>query len=248
MAILGACPLHVIAQDSKKTTSQSQQSNYDNKKYSPNTKGGGYAGVVVDTVITLPDGSATGYFSFSFSSNDAEQDMNPVFFNNVWNLPPLGARRDFEETQEQILRQIDEDANRLNHWLNQQVALRNERVKQYWKEQKEILFIQIMELTPEEAKLFWPLYNEFSNKKDEISSKRQTINNKLRKASLYNINDKEADMFAKEHINLLTQENNLQQEYYRRFKAILKPSKLLMIYKAEDAFKLMMLQKRGQIE
>ena len=145
------------------------------------------------------------------------------------------------------MRQFNEDAYRLKQLINQQIALENERVRLYWQEQKKALFVDIMELTEQEAQPFWLLYNEFSDKKDEITGKKRAINKKLRFVDLYNIDDKEAESLTKEYVNLLSQEANLQQEYYKKYKAVLNPRKILMIYKAEDAFRMMMLHTRGQI-
>ena len=220
--VLGISPIYLAAQDSSwKRQQQSQKTN-------PNE-------TISDTIISMPDGSTFRYFTYSISSGNDN--------DGLVNLSSSPARKGFEQTQEKISRQVGEDVNKLNAWRIQ----RDEYVRQYLKQQKEALFVEVMGLTLDESKRFWPLYNEYSKKKDAISEKRREINNLLRYANLYNISEKEAETLAKQHIDLLVQETNLQQEYYRKYKIVLKPSKVVLIYKAEDAFKILMLQTRGQV-
>ena len=237
LAVSGLLSVNVIAQDSNQ-----KHGNYGKRR---TTKGSNYKEVIVDTVISSPYGT-TRFYSYSFSAEGSDNDINlgPVLFD-MWSLSP-SALRELEQNQDHILRQVGEDASNLQQWMEQQVVARNERIKQYLRQQKEALFIDIMDLTPEEAKRFWPLYNEYSEKKEKISSKRQAINNTLRRANIYNTESKEAEALSKEYVDLLTQETSLQQEYHRRFKTVLSPVKVLMIYKAEDEFKLMMLRQREQ--
>lgn len=232
LVILGIYPLRINAQDSRTRTNPPKN---QGRSAILNRR-------VIDTMILTPDGQTQWLFMSSSNYYDADSTLN------IWSgFPSSNALREFEQTQEQMLKQIYDDANRFNRWKEEQQALQNEKFKQYWKAQKTALFIDIMELTPEESEKFWPIYNEYNDKREAITGKRQNINKTLRNATLYNISEKEADALAREYVTSYQQEINLQQEYYRRFKTILKPNKLLMIYKAEDAFKLLMLQNRGVI-
>lgn len=249
LALLSTYPVYIQAQDSKlnRNTPQKQQSGnkskYDTKTVSgKNTTKNSQYEALVDTLIVSPDGSSLRYSSYTFIGDTAYY-LAPFMMS----IAPTHARRNFEQTQQQVLQQVDEDAVRFNRWMEQQVTLHNEKIRQQLRAQKVALFIEIMNLTPEESERFWPIYNEFTDKRDQIMSKRQDITAKLRRADL-SIDDRQAEALSKEYVNSLTQEADLQQEYYKKYRTILKPSKLLMIYKAEDAFKLMMLQNRIRMD
>lgn len=240
LTLVGILPGQIIAQDSK---GSGKSLYYNNGKQLQGGTSGFYKETIIDTVIVSPDGSIQ-YFSYSLSAN--ENEPGPSFFS-IWNLPGTDVIKEFEQAQKQILRQINEDRESVTKLMDEQVKLRNHQVKQQMRKKKEALFTDIMQLTPEEAKRFWPLYNEFEQRKELIQTKRQVINQKLRAATVNSVNEREADAICKQHVDFLVQETNLQQEYYRRLKTILPSSKLLMMYKAEDAFKLLMLQSRGQM-
>lgn len=102
----------------------------------------------------------------------------------------------------------------------------------YWAEikAKKVAFISDkVGLTPEEAQVFWSLYNEYQTKKSEM-------NIELRKATREsNITDFEKINELK--INTTTQEAELQKEYYLEFKKILSAEKIHKLYQAEEDFK-----------
>jgi hypothetical protein len=96
-------------------------------------------------------------------------------------------------------------------------------------------------LTPKEAEVFWPVYNEFD-------SKRQSINKeKIKVAGYYiivkeNLNEQEASEIADKIIGLQKKEVLLSEEYNVKFKAVLPASKVLKLYYSELQFKKQLLK------
>lgn len=185
---------------------------------------------VIDTILTMPDGS-TGriYFRTSESSNGD-------FFSAVV--------REFDQAQRQIVGQYSEESDRLlqkrNQWMQQQIQ-KESQMRQEFRTRRIALFTEVIGLTSDEAQRFWPVYNEYSAKKDEILANRRVLVEKIRDAH-QQYSSREAETYAADYVNSSKLESDLSQDYFRRFKLILPPSKLLLLYRAEEEFKLMMLR------
>jgi len=106
-------------------------------------------------------------------------------------------------------------------------------------------FTRRLNLTPQEAEKFWPVYNEFQNKKNAIQQERVTINRNFSQNEL-NMTGKEMNEAADKLISLEVEEAGLAQEYHRKFKEILSPVKVLRLYQAENQYRLMLLQELRQ--
>ena len=100
-----------------------------------------------------------------------------------------------------------------------------------------------LSLTPDEAAVFWPLYNAFDNKQNEIRSKKTK--------SLIDRMDDEAfaKMSEKEAFALLAQSESYDEDLFqnrRKFisslKGVISPIKIIKLKKAEDNFNKKLLQ------
>jgi len=90
-------------------------------------------------------------------------------------------------------------------------------------------------LTPQEAQLFWPLYNEYHDKADNLKkSFRQQF---IKKVDFNTISDKEAEEYLTAEIILKQKEYELSKEYFEKFKKVLPIKKLALIRRAEEAIK-----------
>lgn len=102
---------------------------------------------------------------------------------------------------------------------------------------RKIAFItEQLKLTPKEAEVFWPVYNEFDDKRQQINIER------LKLAKHYNnlgstISEKEASEMADKYVDLQKQDALLTEEYNKKFKAVLPATKVLKLYQAEVQFK-----------
>ncbi|MDR1343574.1 MAG: hypothetical protein LBK18_10040 [Prevotellaceae bacterium] len=99
-------------------------------------------------------------------------------------------------------------------------------------------FTAQLELTPDEAALFWPVYNEYWKKRDDFFNER---NNLMRKAKHDKMDDKKALQVAQRMIDCLQDDANLMREYNEKFAKVLPPQKLLKYYIAEESFKVELL-------
>jgi hypothetical protein len=101
-------------------------------------------------------------------------------------------------------------------------------------------FTRKMNLTSQEAEKFWPVYNEFQNKRSAIQLERQKLNRNINQNEL-NLSEKELIEAGDRHIALQVQEAALAQEYHKKFKEILTPQKIVRLYQAENQYKLLLL-------
>jgi hypothetical protein len=101
-------------------------------------------------------------------------------------------------------------------------------------------FTRRLNLTSQEAEKFWPVYNEFQNKRNLIQVERQTLNRNVNQNEL-NMTEKEMVEAGDKLISLQVQEAALAQEYHKKFKDILIPAKVIRLYQAENLYRLQLL-------
>lgn len=106
-------------------------------------------------------------------------------------------------------------------------------------------FTRRLNLTPQEAQRFWPVYNEFQAKKNQIQLEKVRLNRNFNQNEL-NMSEKEMTEAGDRFIALEVQGANLVQEYHLKFKEILSPVKVLRLYQAENQYKLQLLQELKQ--
>jgi hypothetical protein len=101
-------------------------------------------------------------------------------------------------------------------------------------------FTRRMNLTSQEAEKFWPVYNEFQDKRNAIQTERQALNRNFNQNEL-NMTEKELIEAGDKHVALQVQEAALAQEYHKKFKEILAPAKIIRLYQAENQYRLQLL-------
>ena len=97
-----------------------------------------------------------------------------------------------------------------------------------------------LDLTPELAEKFWPLYNEFGKKRNDLRIERSKLRLDLSKSEL---DDNEADRIVKTELSLRKKEIELEEEYYEKFREVLTPTKLVALLRAEMDFNREMLRR-----
>ena len=91
-------------------------------------------------------------------------------------------------------------------------------------ESQRIAFItNKLELTPDESAKFWPLYNEFSKKRQELKREK--------------INSNDSDESIEENFDKEEKALQLKKSYYERFKSAIPVSKIAKLEDAEREFK-----------
>jgi Spy/CpxP family protein refolding chaperone len=100
-----------------------------------------------------------------------------------------------------------------------------------------------LNLTPEQATGFWPVYNEYSQKRRDIHrSQRKIINDKKAEGKT----DEQVLNNLKDVQDLKQQELDLEKEYQNRFLKVISASQIIELYKAERTFNDMLIQRLKQ--
>jgi len=109
------------------------------------------------------------------------------------------------------------------------------------KAQKSAFITARLELTPEEAQQFWPIYNEFDDKQDVIRKEmRELFRGPEEDAKL---NDTEAAQVLEKGLQLRQREIDLERSYLEKFKKAIGARKTLLLRKAEHDFNREVLRK-----
>lgn len=111
---------------------------------------------------------------------------------------------------------------------------------------KVAFFSNALNLTPREAELFWPLYNEFWEKR--VKSRKEYMHIMEKVNSPEPKGKEEIERLSEQFLSNFTKENDLMREYYVKFKEILPTEKALKIFNTEEKFKKSLLNryKRGK--
>jgi len=110
-------------------------------------------------------------------------------------------------------------------------------------------FTKRLNLTSQEAERFWPVYNEFQEKKFRIQQERIKLNRDFN-LNISAMSEKEMTEAIDHYIALETREADLSQDFHKKFKEILPPLKVIRLYQAENQYKIQLLnelQDRRQI-
>jgi Spy/CpxP family protein refolding chaperone len=108
--------------------------------------------------------------------------------------------------------------------------------KQRLEEEKKEFFTRNIELTRTEAKAFWPVYDDYQNRKDRIVSEKRTLMRYYMENSK-NMKEQEISETLDKYIALEQQETELFITFNKKFREILPDEKVLRIYVAEIKFK-----------
>lgn len=113
-------------------------------------------------------------------------------------------------------------------------------------EAQRVAFItQSLNLTPDEAKVFWPVYNEFDTKRHELKKSFRESGD-LSKADIDKLTEKEASQILDNQIVESQKFLDLRKEYHAKFKSVLPAVKVLKLYDAEREFQKMLMEKMRQ--
>ena len=88
-----------------------------------------------------------------------------------------------------------------------------------------------LDLSPSEAQLFWPIYNEYMDKKRELKSKRS------HRAEMAEIDDDQANELLDTYLETKQKEIDLDKAYVEKFKEVLPSKKVIMVFVLERRFK-----------
>ena len=97
-----------------------------------------------------------------------------------------------------------------------------------------------LSLNPKEARVFWPVYNEYLEKINKLSgSQREWL---LQIQNIGSLTDAEAANLAEREVIRLEQTAALRREYHEKLKEIIPIKKLALLYEAEQTFNRMLVR------
>jgi len=114
------------------------------------------------------------------------------------------------------------------------------------------LITERLQLTPAQAEKFWPIYNEYSNKQDQI---RREFNQAKSKHNMQTATEEDNKRLLELGMQTKERTINLERMYSERLLQVIDNRQLLSLRKAESDFKVMIInrlrehqQKREQMQ
>ena len=112
----------------------------------------------------------------------------------------------------------------------------NPRGRERIKSLKVAFITERLDLTSEEAQVFWPLYNEHEENIEAIKRRERTeIRSQLQ--DFDSLSEAEADRLLGKMIDLETEKHRLNAAYIKRMSEVISPRKTFMLIRAEEDFK-----------
>lgn len=94
-----------------------------------------------------------------------------------------------------------------------------------------------LNLTPEEAQKFWPIFNQFSDKQFDLKFKRKMLLLKMNPESATPISDSEMTKLLADSENLETEIQNNRSRLIKDLQGVISPQKIFMLKQLEEEFK-----------
>ena len=100
-----------------------------------------------------------------------------------------------------------------------------------------------LNLTTDQAPQFWAVYNEYNAKKQELNRRVRQLNNGPNRT---NLNDEQVVNGLREVNSTKQKLADLDEEYMSRFLKVITPAQLAELYKTEQMFNKMLLNRLNQ--
>lgn len=99
-----------------------------------------------------------------------------------------------------------------------------------------------LDLNPEEAQKFWPVYNECAKKIGEAQAARMKAFAELRAKKAQPVSEKEMEKKVEAYVEASKEAAQVMYDYYPKFKKVLPIEKVAKLYQAEDSFQQRMIR------
>ncbi len=99
-----------------------------------------------------------------------------------------------------------------------------------------------LELTPEEAQKFWPVYNQMEKERWEVQKSRREMEERVLSAE-ETMSDIKIRQLTREFAGNMQKEADILTNYNEKLLEVLPPRKVLKLYKAENEFRVYMIKK-----
>lgn len=99
-------------------------------------------------------------------------------------------------------------------------------------------FTQKLDLSPEEAKIFWPIYNNMQSEQSALRKERMQKMISFRKVTeIDNLSDAQVQSLITSEFDLRQRDLNIEKKYYAKLKSSLPIKVVGKFYRAQEAFK-----------
>jgi hypothetical protein len=126
---------------------------------------------------------------------------------------------------------------------DEDAATRDPKAQEKIKAARIAFITERLALTPEEAEKFWPVYREFSNKRQEL---RQQFENTRKNPDPKLTPEQHENGLVELGLQLKQQELDLEKEYSRKMLSVIPAQKVMSLRRAEDDFRRLLLQQIQQ--
>lgn len=109
---------------------------------------------------------------------------------------------------------------------------RKEEIEKFRKE----YFTRQLNLSADEAKKFWPIYNEMQVEFHKLQKDRRSRMRAIRE-DFESMSDAELEKSINDELVFRQKELDLDKKYHERYKAVLSVRKLALYYRAQEGFK-----------
>ena len=94
-----------------------------------------------------------------------------------------------------------------------------------------------LNLTPEEAQKFWPIFNQFSDKQFDLKFKRKMLLLKMNPQNATPVSDSEMSKLLADSENLEAEIQNNRSRLIKDLQGVISPQKIFMLKQLEEEFK-----------
>lgn len=120
---------------------------------------------------------------------------------------------------------------------------RSEEIESY----KIAYLTQKLELSPSEAKIFWPIYTDWQKELNALRAERtRTIISHKKIEEINELSDTQIHSLITNEINIKQQNLNIEKKYYNRLKSSLPLKVVGKYYRAQETFKRELLTRFGR--
>jgi thiamine kinase-like enzyme len=107
--------------------------------------------------------------------------------------------------------------------------------------QRIAFFTDRMGITSNEAQKFWPIYNEYYEKKVKLMAEKNRLT-KFYKENSATMTENDVDVTINKYVQNTKAETALFEEYTKKFRQVLPANKVMKLYIAEVEFKSLLLK------
>lgn len=103
-----------------------------------------------------------------------------------------------------------------------------------------------LDLTVEEAEKFWPVYNDYQDKRDALREELLAAKRKVKNGDPNVLTDADYEAYLQAEINYQQKDADLQKDFINRLRKVLPKRKVALLLLAEEDFKKELLKRMAK--